>query len=58
MSNDFNFVKVTVDGKEVQGVEGMPILAACNMAGVQIPTLCYLAGVSNVGSCRICGNHL
>ena len=54
MSNDFNFVKVTVDGKEVQGVEGMPILAACNMAGVQIPTLCYLAGVSNIGSCRIC----
>lgn len=54
MSNDFKFVTVTVDGKQVQGVEGMTILAAAKMAGVEIPTLCYLAGVSNIGSCRVC----
>ena len=54
MSNELKFVKVTVDGKEIQGVEGMTILAAAKMAGVEIPTLCYLAGISNIGSCRIC----
>ena len=34
MSNELKFVKVTVDGKEIQGVEGMTILAAAKMAGV------------------------
>ncbi|MDO5335238.1 MAG: formate dehydrogenase subunit alpha, partial [Coriobacteriia bacterium] len=48
------FCAVTIDGKQVTAVEGMTILSAARMAGVSIPTLCYLAGVNEIGSCRVC----
>lgn len=54
MSNMPKFVKVTIDGQEIQAVDGMTVMAAATMADIKIPTLCYLAGVSNIGSCRVC----
>lgn len=53
MSNP-KMIDVTIDGKKLKAVEGMTVLAAAKMAGIEIPTLCYLAGVNEIGSCRVC----
>ncbi|MDY6782268.1 MAG: bidirectional hydrogenase complex protein HoxU [Cyanobacteriota bacterium] len=34
--------------------EGATILEAAKEAGVRIPTLCHLEGVSDIGACRLC----
>jgi bidirectional [NiFe] hydrogenase diaphorase subunit len=43
-----------IDGIDVAIAEGSTILAAAREAGIPIPTLCYLEGVSTVGACRLC----
>ncbi len=52
-------VKVTIDGKQVQIPAGSTVLDAAKLAGVDIPTLCYLNlhGTkmdSHTASCRVC----
>lgn len=43
-----------INGKDVAIEEGATILDAAKEAGVHIPTLCHLEGVSDVGACRLC----
>lgn len=45
---------LTIDGTEIAIEEGATILQAAQEAGVPIPTLCHLEGVSDVGACRLC----
>jgi bidirectional [NiFe] hydrogenase diaphorase subunit len=45
---------IRVDGALVTAAEGMTILEAARGAGKPIPTLCYMAGLSAVGACRLC----
>lgn len=45
---------LTIDGVPVAIEEGATILQAAKEAGVHIPTLCHLEGVSDVGACRLC----
>lgn len=47
-------VHVTIDGRPVEVEKGTTILKAASMAGIHIPTLCYLEDVLADGSCRIC----
>ncbi|HHX51474.1 MAG TPA: 2Fe-2S iron-sulfur cluster binding domain-containing protein [Clostridia bacterium] len=47
-------VTLTIDNQEVQIEKGKTILEAANKAGIDIPTLCYLAGINEIGACRIC----
>jgi bidirectional [NiFe] hydrogenase diaphorase subunit len=47
-------VTITIDGQEVQAVEGETILTVARRAGIPIPTLCYLDGLSIHGGCRLC----
>lgn len=47
-------VTLTIDGQQVTVPEGSTILEAAEAAGIHIPTLCYLKGVSQTGSCRVC----
>ncbi len=47
-------VTVTIDGREVQAREGMTILGAAKKAGVQIPTLCWMKKINDIGACRMC----
>lgn len=47
-------LSVTIDGKRYSFSEGTKILDACLSVGIQIPTLCYLGGVSANASCGIC----
>jgi bidirectional [NiFe] hydrogenase diaphorase subunit len=43
-----------IDGKEIAVEEGVTLLQAAKEAGVRIPTLCHLDGVSDIGACRLC----
>ena len=45
---------LTIDQQLVSARPGETILDAAKDAGISIPTLCYLEGVSNVGACRLC----
>jgi NADH-quinone oxidoreductase subunit G/NADP-reducing hydrogenase subunit HndD len=47
-------INVKIDGKDFQFPQGTTILNACKAAGIDIPALCYLKGVSEEGSCGIC----
>jgi [NiFe] hydrogenase diaphorase moiety small subunit len=44
----------TIDGKEVRGEQGQTILQAAAIAGIYIPHLCAMKGLSPWGSCRVC----
>ncbi|APW61936.1 bidirectional hydrogenase complex protein HoxU [Paludisphaera borealis] len=47
-------VTLQIDGKIVGAREGDTVLHAARSAGVDIPALCHLEGLTDVGSCRLC----
>lgn len=47
-------VTLTIDGRQVTVQAGTSVLEAATQAGVKIPTLCYLEGLNEIGSCRLC----
>ena len=48
------FVTLTIDGKEVKAPVGTTVLEAAKIAGIHIPTRCYLKGINEIGACRMC----
>mgnify|MGYP002679995384 FL=1 len=49
-----NLVNLTIDGVEVKAKKGTTILEAAKHAGIDIPTLCFLKDINEVGDCRMC----
>ena len=49
-----DMVNVKVNGIAVSVPKGSTILEAARYAGVEIPTLCYLKDMNEIGACRIC----
>ncbi|MBQ9041645.1 MAG: (2Fe-2S)-binding protein [Eggerthellaceae bacterium] len=47
-------VALTIDGRTVEAREGMTILGAAKAAGVDIPTLCWMKKINDIGACRVC----
>jgi bidirectional [NiFe] hydrogenase diaphorase subunit len=47
-------ISIRIDGELVTAAEGQTILEAARAHGKKIPTLCWLAGLSAVGACRVC----
>lgn len=47
-------VNVTVNGIAVSVPKGSTILEAARAAGVEIPTLCFMKDINEIGACRIC----
>lgn len=45
---------LTLDGTELAGLDGQTVLDVAREHGVDIPTLCHLDGLSDVGACRLC----
>ena len=45
---------LTVDEQTITAQEGETLLAVAREAGIAIPTLCHLDGISDVGACRMC----
>ncbi len=51
---DNNLVTLTIDDQEVKAEKGTTILQAARKAGIDIPTLCFLKEINEVGDCRMC----
>lgn len=47
-------VNLKIDDKNVCVPEGTTILEAAKQAGIDIPTLCFLKEINEVGDCRMC----
>ena len=47
-------LNVTVNGIAVSVPQGSTILEAARVAGIEIPTLCYMKEKNEIGACRIC----
>ena len=45
---------ITIDGIALDVAEGSTILDAARVAGIRIPTLCFLKERSAIASCRVC----
>jgi NADH-quinone oxidoreductase subunit G/NADP-reducing hydrogenase subunit HndD len=49
-----NMVNVTIDGQEISVPNSYTVLEAAREVGIDIPTLCYLKDINEVGACRVC----
>lgn len=47
-------VNVTINGVSVEVPSSHTVLEAAKDVGIDIPTLCYLKDVNEVGACRVC----
>ena len=46
--------KILINNNEIEFEEGMTVLQACELAGVEIPRFCYHERLSIAGNCRMC----
>ena len=46
--------KLTIDDVEIEVQDGITVLQACEIAGVEIPRFCYHERLSVAGNCRMC----
>jgi NADP-reducing hydrogenase subunit HndD len=47
-------VNLIIDGRKVSIAKGSTILQAATKAGIEIPHLCYVKGLNDIGACRVC----
>ena len=47
-------VNLTIDNQKITVKKGTTILEAAKQAGIDIPTLCFLKEINEVGDCRMC----
>ena len=47
-------VNIKINGVPCSAPEGSTILEAARLAGIKIPTLCFLKDINEIGACRIC----
>ena len=47
-------VNIKINGMPLSVPAGVSILEAARYAGIEIPTLCYLKDINEIGACRIC----
>ncbi len=49
-----DMINVKINGIAVSVPKGATVLEAARYAGVEIPTLCFLKEINEIGACRIC----
>lgn len=47
-------VNIKINNMPLSVPKGISILEAARMAGIEIPTLCYLKKINEIGACRFC----
>ena len=47
-------ITLKINNTEVSAPEGSTILEAARLAGIEIPTLCFLKEINEIGACRMC----
>ena len=45
---------ITINHKEIEFENGMTVMQACELAGIEIPRFCYHDKLSIAGNCRMC----
>ncbi len=54
MSTTVDVKTLFIDGKNVSARAGQTILEVAKEHGIEIPTLCHLDGLGDIGACRLC----
>ncbi|MBN1863069.1 MAG: molybdopterin-dependent oxidoreductase [Dehalococcoidales bacterium] len=49
-----NEISLTINNRKVKGKAGDTVLEVCKANGIDVPTLCHLDGLSDIGACRLC----
>ncbi|MBS4539293.1 [Clostridium sp. D2Q-11] len=49
-----NMITITIDNQQISVPENSTVLEAARNQGIDIPTLCYLKDINEVGACRMC----
>ena len=47
-------VRLTIDGRMIEVIDNLTILEAAQLHHINIPHLCYLKDLNEIGACRIC----
>ena len=47
-------LNIKINGREVSAPSGSTILEAARLANIDIPSLCYMKSINEIGACRIC----
>ncbi len=47
-------ISIKINGKDYTVPKGITVLEAARYANVDIPTLCYLKDINEIGACRLC----
>ena len=47
-------VNIKINGRDYAVEKGITVLEAARYAGIDIPTLCYLKDINEIGACRLC----
>jgi len=47
-------INLTIDGLPVSVPAGTTVLDAAKQVNINIPTLCYMKGINEIGACRVC----
>ena len=47
-------VNIKINGKDYEVAKGSTVLEAARAAKIDIPTLCYLKDINEIGACRLC----
>lgn len=47
-------INIKINGMDVSAPAGSTILDAAHLAGIKIPTLCFLKEINEIGACRMC----
>ena len=47
-------ITIKINGMDVSAPVGSTILEAARLAHIEIPTLCFLKEINEIGACRIC----
>ena len=45
---------ITINNKEIEFENGMTVMQACELSGIEIPRFCYHDKLSIAGNCRTC----
>ena len=54
VNNNLHRMEVRINNQTIQAAEGTTIMEACRLAGIHVPSLCYLKDVSQNASCGVC----
>ena len=49
-----DMVNIKINGREYAVPKSATVLEAARFAGIDIPTLCYLKDINEIGACRLC----